>query len=207
MKHIVSIVILFIVVHSAFGQLVQRYDNESASLFSERLKPKNAILTHQVIEAKWNEKPVIIAFYKQSYQLPREKDPDQQVYQKITGAVYIQTEKNSYKKTSFGTIDTEGGEPNIETIFFANADKDKTKELIVIASWTQQHNDVSGTLYGTYVFDYDLASAKSDWTFLEKISKQLDGGCECSWGDGTSKKAKYKKASEVKAALIKLGFK
>ena len=69
MKQIVSIIILFIVVHSAFGQLVQRNENETAVKFAERLKPKNTILTHQVIEAKWNEKPVIIAFYKQSYQL------------------------------------------------------------------------------------------------------------------------------------------
>lgn len=206
MKHFVSIVILFIVVHSSFGQLVQRYDNETASQFSERLKPKNAILTHQVIEAKWNDKPVIIAFYKQAYHLPIQKDPEQQIYQKITGAVYIQNENNNYRKTSFGTIDTEGGDPNIETVFFANADKDNTKELILIASWTQQHYDVSGTLYGTFVFDYDVSNAKSEWTFLKKISNQLDGGCECSWSDGTSKKAKYKKASEVKAALKKLGF-
>lgn len=207
MKFIFSLALLFIVVSTTFSQQVQRYDYETAAQFAERLKPKNAILTHQVIEAKWNEKPVVIAFYKHTYQLPKEKDPDQQVCQKITGSVYIETDSNSYRKTGFGAIETEGGEPNIETVFFANADKDNTKELILIASWVQQHNDVSGMLYGIYVFDYDLSNTKSDWTFLKKISNQLDGGCECSWSDGTSKKAKYKKASEVKAALIKLGFK
>ncbi|MFT3844308.1 MAG: hypothetical protein QM725_04595 [Lacibacter sp.] len=191
----------------SFGQLVQRQDKETAEQFAERQKPGNSTLTHRVLETKWNELPVIISLYDQTYKLPIENDPDQQTYHKIVGAVFIQLDKNNYSKTTLGTIDTEGGDPNIETVFFANADTDKTKELIIIASWEQRHYEVSGTLYGTYVFDYELTSALLEWKFLEEVSRKLDGGCECSWRDGTSKKAKFKTATEVKNELTRLGYK
>lgn len=191
----------------SFGQLVQRQDNETAEQFAERLKPDNSILTHKVLETKWNGLPVVISLYDQTYKLSIENDPDQQTYHKIVGAVFIQLDKNNYSKTTFGTIDTEGGDPSIETVFFANADTDKTKELIIIASWEQRHYDVSGTLYGTYVFDYELTSATLEWKLIEEISRKLDGGCECSWRDGTSKKAKFITSTEVKNELTRLGYK
>lgn len=191
----------------SFGQIVQRQDNETAEQFAERQKPENSTLTHKVLETKWNGLPVVISLYDQTYKLPIQNDPDQQTYHKIVGAVFIQLDKNNYSETTFGTIDTEGGDPTIETVFFANADTDKAKELIIIASWEQRHYDVSGTLYGTYVFDYELTSATLEWKFLEEISRKLDGGCECNWNDGTSKQAKFKTASEVKNELTRLGYK
>lgn len=207
MRHCINIAFLLFWTSFSFGQLVQRQDNETAEQFAERVKPDSSTLTHKVLETKWNEHSVVISLYDQTYKLPIQNDPDQQTYHKIVGAVFIQLDKNNYSKTTFGTIDTEGSDPNIETVFFANADTDKTKELIIIASWEQRHYDVNGTLYGTYVFDYELTSAILEWKFLEKISRKLDGGCECSWSDGTSKKAKFKTAKEVKNKLIRLGYK
>lgn len=185
---------------------MQRQDHESAEQFAERLKPDGSTLTHQVIETKWEELPAIIALYDQPYQLLIENDPGQQTYHKIVGAVFIQLDNNNYRETTFGVIDTEGGDPNIETVFFANADTDITKELIIIASWEQRHYDVNGTLYGTYVFDYKPTDATSTWRLMEEISKKLDGGCECSWRDGASKKAKFKTANDVKRELARLGY-
>jgi hypothetical protein len=92
-------------------------------------------------------------------------------------------------------------------VFFANADKDETKELIVICSWLQRHADFSGTLYGTFVFRAPLPNTTpTKLTFLEGVSKQLDGGCDCERSDGTKEKVKYKTAAEIKTALKKLGF-
>lgn len=207
MRHFINITLLFFWTTFSFGQLVQRQDSETAEQFAERQKPENATLTHKVLETKWNELPVVISLYEQTYKLPIKNDPDQQTYHKIVGAVFIQLDKNMYRKTTFGTIDTEGGDPTIETVFFANADTDKTKELIIIASWEQRHYDVSGTLYGTYVFDYELTSPTLEWKILEDISSKLDGGCACSWRDGTSKKAKFKTASEIRNELSRLGYK
>lgn len=210
MRHYVIIVFFLCWTTFSFGQLVQRQDNETAEQFAERQKPENSTLTYKVLETEWGGIPVIISLYDQTYKLPIQNDADQQSYHKINGAVFLQLDKknkNNYHKTTFGTIDTEGGDPNIETVFFANADADKTKELIIIASWEQQHYDVSGTLYGTYVFDYELTSATLEWKFLEGISRNLEGGCECSWRDGTSRKAKFKTETDIINELTKLGYK
>lgn len=138
--------------------------------------------------------------------MPIEYDPDQQTHHKNVGAVFIRLDKNNYRKTTFGAIDTEGDDPNIETVFFANADTDHTKELIIIASWEQRNYDVNGTLNGTYVFDYEQTDATSAWKFMAEISRKLDGGCECSWRNGTSKKAKIKTANDVERELARLGY-
>ena len=190
----------------SFGQLVQRQDNETVEQFATRLKPDSANLTYIVIETKWDDSPVVIAFYDQPYKLSKQNDPDQQTYHRIIGNVFIQMRNNYYGKSSFGTIDTDGGDPTIETAFFANADMDTTAELIVIASWDQRHYEVSGTLYGTFVFDYELTSAGLEWDFLEEISNKLNGGCECSWRDGTNKEAKFKTEANIKAELQRLGY-
>jgi hypothetical protein len=190
----------------SYGQVVERLENETALQFAERNKPGDATLTHKVLETKWNEVPVIILFYDQIYTLPKEKDPDQQSYHKIVGAVFLLKFKNTYVKTTLGPIDTEGGDPFIESVFFANADTDKVKELLVIASWPQVHYEVSGTLYGTFVFNYEFSSATTEWNFLQGISEKLSGGCECQWSDGSSKKAKFKTAFQVKKELKRLGF-
>lgn len=207
MRHCINITLLLFWTTFSFGQLVQRQVNETVEQFAERLKPDSSAFIHKVLETKWNELSVVISLYDQTYKLPIQNDPNQQIYHKIVGAVFIHLDKNNYSKTTFGTIDTEGGDPNIDTVFFANADADKTKELIIIASWEQRHYDINGTLYGTYVFDYELTGATLEWEFLSEISIKLDGGCECSWRDGTSKKAKFKTAKEVKNKLIQLGYK
>ncbi|WP_300570418.1 hypothetical protein [Flavobacterium sp.] len=208
MRHFISITILLFWTNLSFGQieLVSRKDNETVEQFAERQKPENSTLTHTVLKTKWNKVPVIISLYDFPYKLPVQDDPDQQTYHRIGGFVFSQLDKNTYSKITFGSIDTEGGDPTIETVFFANADNDKAKELIIIAFWKQRHYDVNGTLYGTYVFDNETIEKTLDLKFLEEISKKLVGGCECTWGDGTNKKAKLKTALEVKQELIRLGI-
>lgn len=209
MKHFLNIAILLFWTNLSFGQiqLVTRKDNETAEEFAERKKPENSTLAHKVIETKWNGNSTIISLYDISYKLPEQNDPDEQTYHKIEGFVFSELGENTYSIVTFGTIDTEGGDPLIQTVFFANADNDKSKELIIVASWEQKHYDFNGTLYGTYVFDDETIEKTLDLKFLEKISKKLAGGCECSWSNGTNKKAKFKTASEVKRELIRLGYK
>ena len=209
MRHFINISILLFWTTISFGQiqLVPRKDNETAEQFAERQKPENSTLTHKVLETKWNGNPTIISLYDITYKLPEENDPGQQTYHKIIGFVFSELGKNTYSKVTFGTIDTEGGNPSIETIFFVNADNDKAKEIIIIASWEQRHYDVNGTLYSTYVFDNQTIEKTFELKFLEEISKKLDGGCECNWRDGTNKKSKFKTASEVKKELARLGYK
>jgi hypothetical protein len=209
MRHFLNIAILVFWTTLSFGQiqLVTRKDNETAEQFAERQKPENSILAHKVLETKWNGNSVIISLYDITYKLPEQNDSDEQTYHKIEGFVFSELGENTYSIVTFGTIDTEGGDPLIQTVFFANADNDKSKELIIVASWEQKHYDVNGTLYGSYVFDDETIEKTLDLKFLKKISKELAGGCECSWSNGTNKKAKFKTASEVKRELIRLGYK
>lgn len=209
MRHLINIIILLFWTTLSFGQiqLIARKDKETVEQFAERQKPENSTLTHKVLNTKWNGNSTIISLYDITYKLPKENNPDQQIYHKIVGFVFSELYKNFYSKVTFGTIDTEGGNPLIEAIFFANADNDKAKEIIIIASWKQRHYDVNGTLYGTYVFDNKTIQKTFDLKFLEDISKKIEAECECNWSDGTSKKSKFKTASEIKNELIRLGFK
>ncbi|MBX7227022.1 MAG: hypothetical protein K1X55_13395 [Chitinophagales bacterium] len=209
MKRCISIMILLFWTTCSFGQveLVPRKDNETTEQFAERQKPENSTLAHKVLKTKWNGNSAIIALYDITYKLPEPNDSDQQTYHEIVGFIFFKLDKNTYSKITFGTIDTEGSNPSIKTVFFANADNDKAKELIVIASWEQRHYDVNGMLYGTYIFDNETVEKTLDLQYLEEISKKLDGGCECNWNDGTNKKAKFKTASEIKKELVRLGYK
>lgn len=209
MRNFIKITILLFWTTLSFAQiqLIPRKDNETAVQFAERQKPENSTLKDKVLETKWNGNSTIISLYDVTYKLPKESDPDQQTYHKIVGFVFSELDKNTYSKVTFGTIDTECGSPSIETIFFANADNDKAKEIIIITSWEQKHYDVNGTLYGTYVFDNETIEKTFDLKFLEEISKKLDGSCESIWSDGTNCKSKFKVASQVKKELVRLGFK
>lgn len=209
MRHFFNIIILLFWTTLSFGQieLSLRKDNETAKQFAERQKPENSTLVNKVLERKWNGNSVIIALYDIIYKLPLQRDPDQRTYHKIQGFAYFKLDKNTYSKVTFGTIDTEGCNPSVETVFFANADTDKVKELIIIVSWDQRYHDVNGTLYSTYVFDDETIEKTLALKFLEEISKNLDGGCECTWIDGTNKKSKFKTAAEIKKELVRLGYK
>ena len=122
------------------------------------------------------------------------------------GYVYLPQAPNTYRKVLIGTFEPEGGDPVIESVFFANAGTGRQPKLIVICSWPQVHYDVRGTFYATSVYAAPPAGAqptKLKWE--ESLSKKLEGGCECEWRDGTKKVAKYKTAADVKAALRTMG--
>lgn len=206
MKKIVTLSLLLILTDLSYSQR-HRLANESVNTFITRLKPDNASITNKIIETKWNNQPVIIAFYDQLYKLPKESDPDQQDYHRIIGILFVENSKNNYNRYIIDTIDTEGGDPKIESIFFANCDKDKSKELLLIVSWNQVHYEVEGILYDTLVFDNILPPPNKNLMALEKINKKFEEECECSWSDGTSKVAKFKSAAAVKKELVRLGYK
>jgi hypothetical protein len=166
----------------------KRNAGESVSGFIGRIKPDSTELAHPVIETA-KEKFIVAYFTKQ------EKEPY------LIGYLYIPTGVNSYKQVLIDSIYPEGGDPEIVSIFFANADKDRDKELIVICKYEQRHYDFSGAMYETFIYDY----AKGETGYLDKLSKKFDG-CECSWREGKTEKAKYKAAADVKAALKKMGY-
>lgn len=202
MKIKILFLIVFVFVFASIGfaqsnlKEVKRLANETAEKFAKRNGRADAELVHPVIETEaWNNKKSIFAFYS--------GEADGQV----DGYVFVPKSDGVYQKILIYNFEEEGDTPKIEAVFFANADKDKAKELIVICSWDVKHYDVSGTLYGTYVFD-DITSETNPpkLKFLKNVSEKVSGGCDCTYRDGTKGTKKFKTAAQVKTGLKKLGF-
>jgi len=125
----------------------------------------------------------------------------------LTGIYLFPKSNKTYEKILINNFEEEGDTPHIEAVFFANADKDKAKELIVICSYLQRHYDVNGTLYSTFIFDDRRPGINPiRLSFLEDVSELVSGGCDCEWRDGRRKSSKYKTAASVKLGLKKLGL-
>jgi hypothetical protein len=187
---------------TSFAQEVKRLENETIEDFARRNGPPQSELAHSVIETDaWGHKKTVLAFYEV------ESKTSGQTERKIVGYIFLSQDANTYQKILIGTFEPEGGDPKIEAVFFANADKDKAKELVVICSWPQRHYDFSGTLYGTFIFD-DIRTGASptELKFLENVSERVSGDCECEWRNGKKRTSRYKTAASVRAGLKKLGF-
>lgn len=187
---------------SSLGEEVKRLENETAESFAVRYKTPQSELAHTVIEtAAWGNRKTVIAFYETN------KKESGNATTQIDGYVFMLTSSDTYKKILIYSFEEEGSAPKIEAVFFANADEDKAKELIVICSWAQLHYDVSGTLYATFVFDdIPRGSNPAVLSFLEAVSDKVSGGCDCWYRDGRKGTKKYRTAAQVKAGLKKLGF-
>jgi hypothetical protein len=194
---LVNVYLLFLV-SSTFASTVNRLPDESAESFVKRNGPPQTTLVHQVIETtQWDGKSkAIIAFYEQDFE-----ESDQEYY-RIMSYIFIPETDNTYRKILVDIFEPEGGDPEIEAVFFFNVGKTGLPKLIIICSWPQVHYDFRGKLYATFVYKAPCPNTKAEkLTFEDSISKKLYGGCECEWRDGTRTTAKYKTADEVKAAL------
>lgn len=175
---------------------VKRLENETAEDFAKRNGLTQAELAHTVIETEaWGKQKAVLAFY------------NDKANEQVVGYVFLPKSPDTYEKVLIKNFEPEGDTPKIEAVFFANADKDKAQELIVLCSWEQHHYDVSGTLYGTYIFD-DVRPGTNPaaLSFLESVSNKVSGGCDCSYRDGTKGTKKFRTARQVRAGLKRLGF-
>jgi hypothetical protein len=111
-----------------------------------------------------------------------------------------------YRQIPIGRIDEEGAGPDIKSIFFANADQNPDRELVVIVGWEQRHLDVSGTLYGTFIYARPREASQSRFAFLAETSRKVSGGCECDRDGGQHESSRFKTSAEVRAGLRLLGF-
>jgi hypothetical protein len=202
MKQLLVVISLLCAVLSADASSVTRLANETAESFAKRNGPPQTTLVHQVIETRaWGgNSEAIIAFYEQ------EVDQSGQTYRQIIGYIYVPQANKTYRKVLIDTFEPEGGDPEIESVFFARVGKGKQPKLLIIVSWPQAHYDFRGKLYATFVYQAPRPGTKATiLKFEDDMSEKLEGGCECEWRDGTRSTAKYKTAGEVKAALRRIG--
>jgi hypothetical protein len=187
---------------SACASTVYRLENESVESFAEKNGPAQAEIVHKVIETdKWNGKSkAIISCYEQEF------EKGDQDYRRISCYIFVPENDNTYRKILIDVFEPEGGDPEIESVFLAEAGKSKETKLVIICSWEQIHYDFHGKLYDTFVYEAPQPDTKTEKLKFEKsISKKLYGGCDCQWRNGTTTTARFKIADEVKAALRKIG--
>ncbi|MEP6945676.1 MAG: hypothetical protein ABJA02_07145 [Acidobacteriota bacterium] len=183
------------------GDIVTRSQGEAAADFARRYAPKDSEMTEKVVETEvFGAKRAVIAFYKLEFQAKYD-------YTEVHGYLYIPRDGDEYDRILINNFEEEGATPKIEAVFFANADKDAARELIVICSWRQEHYDVDGTLYATYIFD-DIGRDKipERLTYLKKISERVSGGCDCNYRDKTKPDKRFETAVQVRTGLKKLGY-
>lgn len=188
---------------SASAETLDKRLGESATAFVSRNIPSNGSLAHPVIETSaWQlAAPAIIAFYEHP---PAPGDITEAT---ISAFVFAPISPTKYEKILVDDYGAEGGNPKIESVFFASTDKTNDKKLIVIVSWEQNHAYVKGTLYETFIYSFPKTTPyPPKLPYLKALSDQLSGGCDCRRPieEGPSTKAKFKTAADIKKALKKL---
>ncbi len=183
MRLTLIIIGLFILFSVSYGQSLTRHDNETAEMFVNRLKPDSSEFAHAVLETKSLNinKNIIVAFYEKTIyevrQMPTYIDHDD--YEIIIGYLYVPIGNNNYRKVLIDTISSDGGDPEIISVFFANADKDSIKELVVLCRYPQVHYDYGGDFYETFVYDNPTDTTER-LTYLKELSEKFFG-CDCDW--------------------------
>jgi hypothetical protein len=189
----------------SFGQIIQRHDNETATTFANSIKPDSTELAYTVIETDALDaaNKVIIAFYRKTIHEYRQMKTyvDRSRYDILVGYLFVPAGAGAYERRLIDTLWPNGGDPEIQEIFFANADKDKNHELVVLCKLEQRHYDYNGHFYETFIYDYANGETQSLRTLSEKFF-----GCDCGWRNGKTKKAKYKTAKDIRAGLTRMGY-
>jgi hypothetical protein len=155
---------------------IERLQNESPENFAKRNAPPQSELVHDVIETtSWGNQKSVIAFYQL----------ENGSVTQVDGYLFVPNSAEVHEKILIHNFEHNGGTPIIKAVFFANADKDFAKELVIICSWNVSHYDVNGTFYETFIFDNpQFETNPIKLNYLEKVSDKVSGGCDCTYRDG-----------------------
>lgn len=180
-------------------------------------------LVHGPLETRWNGVPVVLVFFKvpvstATRTLSHAKGPkdtvsfymDHDSYACVRGYAFMPAgKKGKYKPVYIGEMGPNGGDPEIQSVFFANGDRDKQKELLVLYSCDFNHRalGLSGTHYSVLVFDdFDHAGKDGLSEMLELEEKISAGSASEEPEEGQSAIYGYTSAGEVKKRLKQLGY-
>lgn len=180
---------------------------ETKEQIAERLKPEKSELIHTVIQQDiWGNKDVIIAFYETRY-IDSISGTEPYERQFVEGYLYLKKNKD-YTKVLISKFEDDNVDTNITSVFFANADKDSEKELIILSTVVHRLQYLyDGTEYTTSVFnDFKIDKIPKELVYLSKISKKLSGGFEGFLETEGEVKAKIKTAEDVRKKLKQLGY-
>ncbi|KQN09705.1 hypothetical protein ASE85_01775 [Sphingobium sp. Leaf26] len=189
MKHVAALLLALGITPQA---MAQHHAASTQHRAAQRLGlPAEAV---NVTPATWNGRPWVFADYLTGSAGEEERQ------------LVILDEHMARPPVQVTVGEQEGGAPRILAIGFANADRDKAKELIVLLAWDIRHYDVSGTMYGIRILDDWKPGQKAlvPVKAAERLFKQY--ACDCGRRDGPDTVAKVKTIAAVKQVLKRAGY-
>jgi hypothetical protein len=207
MKFYVFISFLSFYLNHVGAQEFKKFNGESNEQFAERLRPNDSSeVVGKVIEVQsWiKHKNVVIAFYKVSQRVKTKTGYFVEI--DVEGYLYFPTENNYYRRIFIDSYGEEGAIANVDAIAFANADKDKEKEMVILCSWNQDLHaaPISGNLYQISFYD----TPKKNLSQLDKIdlSKYFPDEFDGTNDSGERSRAKFNTIKKIKARLSQIGY-
>lgn len=192
------------------GQPVKRLAFENMRQFATRCRPIYSWYTDEMgarsmQTTEWTTDSAVVAFYVQNYNIG-EGDIDFKDSKRILAYMFLPTGKGMYKRVFIDSFSNDNNAVKVETAFFANADSDAAKELIIISTSIVRSKQVSGTFYATTIYDNISPRAfPAKLRRLDAIGEQVSGGLDGT-RDGRSSSPKIRNEKDVREALKKLGF-
>jgi hypothetical protein len=193
----------------AWGQTVKRIEGEPALQFAVRVRPLYTEFPEEMMSKvrenrEWTQEPAVLAFYVQKYYVQEDGAVPKDNFRTVA-YMYLPNGKNTYKRLLVDTFTNEGRPVKINAAFYANADSDQVKELVIMASSVQNDKQGSGTLYLNRVYDNTGRLLPGRLKRMDELNAKLEGGFEGQKG-GVLIKAKYKSEKEIIEALKKMGY-
>ena len=180
-----------------------------------------AELVHGPLETRWNGVPVTLLFFsvpliqaeRRSMQAEGSRDTSSHFeyseFNIVQAFAFVPgRQKRKCRRIQIGSIWPEGGDPEIGSVFFANADRDREKELLVLSSCRFNHRalGLSGWNSSVNVFD-DLNHVQADTLpVLSKVADRLNSGSSGTREGEQDGTGVFGSAEAVKKRLKKLGY-
>ena len=182
------------------GTIVKRIPGEPALQFVVRARPLytefSGDMKAKVMETtEWSETPAVIAFYTQKYYLVEDGAVPKDNFRTLA-FIFMPTANNFYKRILIDTFTNNGKPVRIGPVFFANADSDQAKELVIMANCSQP----DGMVYYNRIYDNIFKPMPPKLKRLDEADTKISSGFE-GLSNGREVHAKYKTEDQVKEAL------
>lgn len=194
----------------AKGAMVKRIPGEPALQFVVRCRPlynefPAEMMTKVVETREWTPEPAVVAFYTQKFYVQEDGGEAKDAY-RTYGYIFLPNGKDSYRRVFIDTFAYDTKPVKIGSAFFANADSDDVKELIITASCAVKDASGAGTLYMNRAYDNVGRLLPGKLKRLDDVTARINGGFE-GIRNGKPEKAAMKNEKEIGDALKKLGYK
>ncbi len=191
-------------------QYMKRIPNEPAKQFAVRARPMysefNEEMGAKLVETnEWTaENKMVIACYYQKYKATG-PDGAEKDGKRILAYALMPQLNNNYKRVLLDTFAFDDKPPKITGIFFANADSDQAKELVITTSMPVKDGPRSGIQFTTTIYDNTTTQR-----YPARLTKLSVSGIDANEVEGTVNgkptHARLKSEKDIRDQFKKLGY-